>query len=326
MRKEVSYMRAKLASTVSPYGESPLHIILRIMLPVVIMSCSSCEDDGTCAAGETLCEQQCVNLGTNPNHCGMCGKECGVNESCEEGICVCGEEYTECDSDCVDIDTDLMHCGRCFNRCDTQQLCLSGQCTTVSCEEAYPGMITCDGYCVDPLTDRRHCSGCHQACGDGEQCVDGACMVVEDCVTYMDCLDDQICLYEKCAEAWGRTYRITIVQFMYFHDCSGWDPDGSCPDLRVCLYNGVDAFPGEVDSAEFCTSVLQDVQYGRWEDEYFDAVLLETDEWLVVSLDQDSDGWEEIFSQYWGPFPIEGIQQGSLVGPDGDLITVELVE
>jgi hypothetical protein len=34
------------------------------------------------------CGKRCVNLGTDPQHCGSCGRQCAATELCQEGQCV----------------------------------------------------------------------------------------------------------------------------------------------------------------------------------------------------------------------------------------------
>jgi len=75
--------------------------------------CQSC-NAGTCSttSGLAICSNQCVNTGTDPNNCGMCGKKCnnvttaapgdtnhGVAR-CSNGSCVagCGQGYRLCDN------------------------------------------------------------------------------------------------------------------------------------------------------------------------------------------------------------------------------------
>ena len=44
-------------------------------------------------------EPKCVDLDTNPNHCGECGNKCGANAHCSGGTCECDEGYKNCDGD-----------------------------------------------------------------------------------------------------------------------------------------------------------------------------------------------------------------------------------
>lgn len=40
------------------------------------------------AVGDTLCGLECVNLATNPVHCGACCRSCQAEYACQDGVCV----------------------------------------------------------------------------------------------------------------------------------------------------------------------------------------------------------------------------------------------
>jgi hypothetical protein len=42
-----------------------------------------------CRGGTTRCGSSCVNLNTDPNNCGRCGRECDADEQCRGGVCGC---------------------------------------------------------------------------------------------------------------------------------------------------------------------------------------------------------------------------------------------
>jgi hypothetical protein len=46
--------------------------------------------DSGCAAGEQLCDTQCVDVSSNTAHCGACNTVCGLGENCNGGQCVPG--------------------------------------------------------------------------------------------------------------------------------------------------------------------------------------------------------------------------------------------
>ncbi|MFM9107554.1 MAG: EB domain-containing protein [Chloroflexota bacterium] len=53
-----------------------------------------CSNDGkcrkgrcTCAEGHRRCKGRCLDLGSNNQHCGRCGRGCGKNETCIQGRC-----------------------------------------------------------------------------------------------------------------------------------------------------------------------------------------------------------------------------------------------
>ncbi len=124
--------------------------------------------------------------------------------------------------------------------------------------------------------------------------------------------------------AWGLTYRIVVMQILVDTNCEGWDEDGTCPDLQVCFFRDVEAFPGAVDSAVFCTSVQYDTHTARWENEYFDTVLLETDDWTIAVLDENQEDWTVLREFRFQPIELFIIHQGFIMGPDSEIfITFE---
>ena len=44
-------------------------------------------ETGKCPGSLALCSSGCVNVTSDPLHCGKCGKECGPGELCAAGIC-----------------------------------------------------------------------------------------------------------------------------------------------------------------------------------------------------------------------------------------------
>ena len=88
-------------------------------------------DDGECVCrfGFTPCGGVCVDLHTNPLHCGECDEACG-GEVCDEGNCEpdgC-QESTDCDGICVSLEHNPLHCGTCNHACAGDELCVEGEC------------------------------------------------------------------------------------------------------------------------------------------------------------------------------------------------------
>ena len=83
----------------------------------------------------------CVNLRSDPFHCGGCNREC--DEDCCKGECCfpsggqvclphgCGcedQRLTPCAAGCVDLRSDPFHCGGCSTVCPEGTRCQDGRC------------------------------------------------------------------------------------------------------------------------------------------------------------------------------------------------------
>lgn len=129
---------------------------------------------GNCPPPFSVCGEQCVDLGGDPQHCGSCDVKCPA--LCQQGDCVerCTAPFVECNGQCVNTGDNPAHCGACFNRCDPGETCTQGQCVAApSCEA--PRQL-CGEECTDLQTDPAHCGSCTIACDPGEQCIGGTCL------------------------------------------------------------------------------------------------------------------------------------------------------
>ncbi|XP_038685369.1 stigma-specific STIG1-like protein 4 [Tripterygium wilfordii] len=61
------------------------------------------------------CKNQCVDILSDVNHCGLCGIRCPFTRRCCKGFC-------------VNTNFNPFHCGRCGNRCPWRVRCLYGMC------------------------------------------------------------------------------------------------------------------------------------------------------------------------------------------------------
>ena len=66
--------------------------------------------------GPDCCKTKCVNVLTNEQHCGLCGRKC-------EDIEIC------CKGSCVNPMTSKHHCGECNYVCDKGDSCVHGMCS-----------------------------------------------------------------------------------------------------------------------------------------------------------------------------------------------------
>jgi hypothetical protein len=107
-----------------------------------------------CGAGQLCCPNQgCHNLDNDINHCGACGKSCGIGNGvkCMGGQCLCGA-----------------------TACAANQQCCNGVCMT-TCMTATPDMSMGGGL---PLCD---CSGLRDPLGGSNPCVLTSTCISNDC-------------------------------------------------------------------------------------------------------------------------------------------------
>ncbi|MBL8715061.1 MAG: hypothetical protein JNL79_03650 [Myxococcales bacterium] len=99
-----------------------------------------------CPIFTTSCSGKCVELATDEENCGACGKACATGETCAASSCGCGALGT---------------------KCKPGEACTGGACT---CKGA-----VCGGTCIDTSTDPANCGGCGRACGGTIACIAGGC-------------------------------------------------------------------------------------------------------------------------------------------------------
>lgn len=160
------------------------------------------ENAGGCPPPTTRCGDACVNLSSDPHHCGACATDCttlpGVDSArvlCAASACNplsgCLAGRTHCSTNPADgCEVDLStpaHCGSCATSCsEPTPLCSRMEggdagTSTYRCTSGCTGMTPtrCGGTCVDAQTDVRHCGACGRACavppGGATTCVSGAC-------------------------------------------------------------------------------------------------------------------------------------------------------
>ena len=92
----------------------------------------SCATDGTCACAAPFasCSGACLDVQSDPAHCGKCDVVCTSSEVCSKGVCTssCAAPLVACDRACVDTTRDVAHCGGCAIACKTGESCVSGSC------------------------------------------------------------------------------------------------------------------------------------------------------------------------------------------------------
>ncbi|XP_027339501.1 stigma-specific STIG1-like protein 1 [Abrus precatorius] len=66
--------------------------------------------------GPDCCRKKCVNVSTDRNNCGKCGKKCKYSQMC-------------CRGKCINPMFDKHHCGGCGNKCSKGNFCVYGMCS-----------------------------------------------------------------------------------------------------------------------------------------------------------------------------------------------------
>ena len=123
----------------------------------------------SCCFGAVECNGACVDLKSNANDCGACGKHCAVNQVCSAGVCAaCPQNSAQCAEQCADLQSDPFNCGACGKVCAASQSCTAGSCG--ACEAT-----VCANSCVQLNTDRANCGACGNACAADQCCNGGVC-------------------------------------------------------------------------------------------------------------------------------------------------------
>jgi len=107
-----------------------------------------------CSTGLTRCPPAgCVDLSSDNNNCGSCGRICSGGTTCQGGSCACPSGQTDCGGTCVDTKTDPANCGGCGISCEPGTTCQNGLCSGV--------------YCVDFTRSTTYCDAGERCCGSG---------------------------------------------------------------------------------------------------------------------------------------------------------------
>ncbi len=119
---------------------------------------------------DTCGGQACIDLDTDPLHCGQCDEPCPTGIPCAEGQCVCPSGTTHCGDACVNTLANVEHCGDCGLPCEGGLVCFAG-----ACVDGCDALTDCGGGCVNTDIDPQHCGGCDSPCPSGGSCVGGSC-------------------------------------------------------------------------------------------------------------------------------------------------------
>lgn len=84
----------------------------------------------------TLCNGSCVDIASNPDHCGGCNHPCNAGDKCEAKACgpaPCTGALTGCPASnsrtaCVDLANPFPFCGACGTVCAVDEVCAGSHC------------------------------------------------------------------------------------------------------------------------------------------------------------------------------------------------------
>jgi hypothetical protein len=181
-----------------------------------------------CELGTVRCGAQCVDLRSNPAHCGRCGLACAAGRACVGGFCdePCAAPRLMCGGVCTDPSVDPSHCGACGNACPAGAICTAGRCVS----RCGAGQLSCGGPCVDPLSNPLHCGACDTPCTNGSSCSAGRCTtpvsmapVGSPCGRTSDCQPGWIC--QAAVQGWPGGYCMR----------EGCNRDSECGPTGTCL-------------------------------------------------------------------------------------------
>lgn len=125
-----------------------------------------------------LCDGQCVDVQSDPEHCGDGCVACDDGEVCNAGACElsCVLPEEKCGDVCFDLQTDPEHCGGCDVVCDPGELCGDGKCVL----DCPMGQEACGDSCIDTQVDEANCGGCDVPCAECQVCSAGECEAPPD--------------------------------------------------------------------------------------------------------------------------------------------------
>jgi len=124
-----------------------------------------------CPAGRvTTCDGQCVDVATDPVHCGRCSVACVAGAWCRNGACGCPGPQSYCPvAGCVDLRVDPGHCGLCGLACAAGSQCIDGRCVA----PCAAGTHRCGAACLaddSPASCGARCEPCAAPANGSARC------------------------------------------------------------------------------------------------------------------------------------------------------------
>ncbi len=138
---------------------------IRQTLSVCLAAARDCGGDQTSCeryrsgSNPISCGAACVDLWSDPEHCGGCGNACESGVLCIDGECsgLCDEEQPwlrPCHGACVDLQFNRQNCGQCGWSCADDEACEDGECVPDDyecedgprpCDPGQDGLFCCRG-------------------------------------------------------------------------------------------------------------------------------------------------------------------------------------
>ncbi len=153
-------------------------------------------------SGWSRTKQECVNLETDPENCGLTGVICPDGARCEAGQCVCtSKEQSVCPvyryppvtpRGCFDLEVSKDNCGACGYACDDDEVCVGKRCVS-DCEPRGVAFARCNDGCREAITT----DACGRRC---ERCEPGQACVFNGIGFICDCPDPLVLLEGSCRD------------------------------------------------------------------------------------------------------------------------------
>ncbi|MBS7379934.1 MAG: hypothetical protein KIG72_01530 [Bradymonadales bacterium] len=120
---------------------------------IASFECLTCQDD--------ICGNQCVDLKSDDENCGACGRECTGGTTCRESKCVCTSNLVLCNNNCIDPKTNHQFCGasgtcqgeNSGTTCGGNQKCNEGVCELTTDSQCPTGEHKEGNTCVEDSVD-----------------------------------------------------------------------------------------------------------------------------------------------------------------------------